>query len=172
MASRIHASCLAPTTTRSSSIAGHASDVGGEGLRVHSPIVAGVTRFDRPAGRSRMVSIQRFLVLRFFVVFFADLVDFDARFAAFAFAARAARALTRFCASFARASGERGRRFLATFLVAFVARRPVVTGGRPTAGLTSATSTLSPNMSRATIAAWYWLLASTISTEDRLKVTR
>src|SRR5262249_33912908 len=169
MASRIHASCLAPTTTLSSSIAGHASDRGVERLRVHSPIVAGVTRFDRPAGRSRCASIQRFLAVRFFVVFF---VDFDARFAAFAFAARAARALTRFCASFARASGERGRRFLAAFLVAFFAARPVVTGGRPTAGLTSATSTLSPNMSRATIAAWYWLLASTISTEDRLKVTR
>src|SRR5689334_7235368 len=108
MASRIHASCLAPTTTRSSSIAGHASDIRVERLRVDSPIVAGVTRFDRPAGRSGCIFTQRFLVVRFFVVFLADFVDLDARFAALALAARAARALTRFCASFARASGERG----------------------------------------------------------------
>jgi hypothetical protein len=153
----MHASCLAPTTTLSSSIVGHASDSGSERLSVRGPTVAGVTRFDRPAGRSECDEFQRFFAVRFvdfLVAFFVDFfVDFEARFAAFAFAARAARALTRFCASLAFASGESGRRFFAVFFAGFA--RPLVTGGRPTAGLTSATSTPSPNKSRATIAAWY-----------------
>src|SRR4029077_20372414 len=105
--------------------ADHASESRSEQLRACGPTVAGVTPVRPPRRPLRMGPIQRFFVARLvvFVVFFADLVDFDDRLAALAFAARAARALTRFCASFARVSGDSGRRFLATSLPVFAAAR-------------------------------------------------
>src|SRR5438132_9394123 len=93
---------------------------------------------------------------------------FVAFFAAFTFRARAARAFTRFCASLARASGDMGRRFFATFLTDFFAAVLVAFDiGRPTAGRTSAISTPAPKRSDATMAAWYGLSAATISTVVR-----
>jgi hypothetical protein len=74
-------------------------------------------------------------------------------------AARAARAFTRFCASLARASGDSGRRFFATFLTAGLVgalddvREPRDVVGRPTAGATLTISAPSPPSSFATIAA-------------------
>jgi hypothetical protein len=61
---------------------------------------------------------------------------FAAFFAAFNFLARAARAFSRFLARFARASGDSGRRFLATLFTGALA----ATARGPTAGRTSVIS--------------------------------
>jgi len=75
-----------------------------------------------------------------FVVFLADFLA-----VAFRFRARAARALTRFCAIFARVSGDIGRRFFTALLTGlFVVVLRVVDGARPKAGHTSAISTSAP----------------------------
>ena len=73
------------------------------------------------------------------LVFFAERA-LDIFFAAFTFLARAARALTRFWASLARASGESGLRFLATFFVVLAPTELVgLPAKRPRAGRTSVT---------------------------------
>src|SRR2546423_15624655 len=86
---------------------------------------------------------------RFDACFLADLffvTRFDEPLPALTFRARAARAFTRFCASFARASGDNRRRFFTAFLLFFAASRAIVflAGARPTAGRTSAMSTPAP----------------------------
>ena len=83
-------------------------------------------------------------------------VDLAARLAAFALGGPRRGAFTRFCASLARASGESGRRFFATF-AGLAAPPPELAAGRPTAGETSATSTLSPNRSRGNNCGLIWL---------------
>src|SRR5437667_2254992 len=84
--------------------------------------IACVRQIAKPSSSARKLGVQRdqaCLLGRFFAgrptvraTFFETrfLVDF---FAAFTFRARAARAFTRFWASFARASADSGRRFLA-----------------------------------------------------------
>ena len=93
----------------------------------------------RLADAGRPTFLATFFVTLFLVAFFA----------AFRFRARAARAFTRFLASVARASGDMGRRFFATFLIDFFAAvlRVVVDGARPTAGRTTAMPTFSSRVS-------------------------
>jgi hypothetical protein len=95
------------------------------------------TRFASP--QRRLAALLVDFVADFFATFFVDFFAvflFAAFFAALRFRARAARAFTRFWASFARACGESGRRFFTTFLAAvfavFAAALCAVAGIRPT----------------------------------------
>ena len=82
-------------------------------------VILSYTITTEPGGSTWTVVPATSRAYRFLAVFLV--VFLTARFAALCFAARAARALTRFCASLARASGDSGLRFFATFFVAFAA---------------------------------------------------